>query len=424
MKLKTIALAFAIAASSQAFAHGPSVTPDLNLYIAGSSAQLNTLQNIADNMFVAGTIDHYSDTTKKVGANYRAYFGTVASGYGTASGKKMLLVERGKGGSFMGVGPLARGETISFMDVSAGKCTAIAGAVYPDPTYLCGAGAGNPSTISVAPDLGVSDEEPGLFTDLNLPTSVDTGVSKTGLSAAEFGRITAQSEYNVLMGIAATNSLPLSSLSRAQIAAILSGGYSTWDQVDPSLSGNIIIETRAAGSGTKAASNAYFLNAPCGKAVGAAASPAAAAAGIVIENGSTGAVQAALDADSKAGKMAIGILGLDAQPGTTYQYKFLSIDGIAPTTANAVSGAYDYFVGQSIQYRKVAVNGARAGTAGTTWGDAAQGFIASATNPAIVTALAGVALDPAISPMGNGYDEKTTKGTRGGNTCAPLSLWY
>jgi len=426
MKLKTIALAFAIAASSQAFATPlvPGVdTPEINLYVSGSSAQFNSLQGIADTLFENGTITHITDTASGAnGSNYRAYFGTVAAGHKQASGKKLLLIERGKGGSFMGVGPLARGEAISFMTVNSG-CTPIAGKVYPAPTYYC-----STATTTAAPDLGVSDEEPGLFTDLNLPANVDTGVTKAGLTAAEFGRITAQSEYNVLMGIAATKNLTIDSLSRAQIAAILSGLYTTWDQVDSSLAADPIrIETRAAGSGTKAASNAYFLNAPCGKAVGAVMTPAVALANVVIENGSSGAVVTSLNADNantvKTVK-AIGILGLESQPGATDGYKFLKIDGVEPTLANAISGAYDYFVGQSIQYRKVAVNGARAVIAGTTWGEAALGFVAAATDPAVVTKVNGVALDPAISGIGNGYDEFTTKGTRSGNTCAPLQLQF
>lgn len=419
MKLKTLAMACALAASSAAFAHGPSVTPDLTLYVSGSSAQFNSLQAIADAMFVAGTVDNYTDTSGVVGKNYRAYFGTVASGFGTASGKKMLLIERGKGGSFYGVGPLARAQAIGFMAVNSSNCSAVAGATYPTPTYLCGG-----TTVNAAPDLGVADEEPALFAGLNLPTSADAGVTLAGLTAAEMTRITTQSEYNVIMGIVATTNVSVSSISRAQVAAILSGNYTTWDQITGNAadaSKPIYVETRGAGSGTKAASNAYFLNAPCGLAAGAAVSPAPAST-TVRENSSGGTVVSSLNADFNAGNWAVGILGYETQPGASDHFKFLAIDGAAPSNANAKSGAYDYFVGQSIQYRNTTVNGARFVSAGTTWGDAALGFISTATNPAIVTTVPGVMLDPAISGVGIGFDSQTTNGTRFGNTCAPLQL--
>jgi hypothetical protein len=113
MKLNKLALACAMTlAAGQALAHGPSVTPDLKVFISGSSALQGALGKIAEGMMTAGTIDVYYDTASN-GSNYRAYFGTV-SGTGTAlDGKKVLLQDRAAGGSFQGVGPLARAQAIT-----------------------------------------------------------------------------------------------------------------------------------------------------------------------------------------------------------------------------------------------------------------------------------------------------------------------
>lgn len=415
MKLNKISAACGLAVavlSAQAFAHGPAVTPDLQVFISGASAQQLTLGKIVEGMMTAGTIDVFYDTATS-GKDYRAYFGTV-SGTGTAlDGKKVLIHNRAKGGSVWGVNPVARATAISRMAIDSG-CTAVAGAVFPNATYKCA------NTVNAVPDAGVSDVEPSLFVGSNV------AVGDSQLSDTERANLTVASQNAVIMGIAVTNNMPLTSLTRAQLTSMLTGAYSDWSQVDASLSGPIIVERRVNGSGTQAGANAFFGAYPCattGALPLANASASVPGGYTVVENSASGGVKSGLNADFAAGKMAIGVLSTESVPAAgTDNWHHVSIDGIAPTVANAAAGKYDYFVEQTIQYRNATVNGVAAPS-----GDKATflgAFITRSGDPAILSALVGVAAlptnyDPTAYPAG-----QVMKGTKLNNTCQPTQLFY
>lgn len=434
MKLKFLAVVCTLAAAAQAHAAAPVPGVDAaaaTIRISGSSAQLNSLQAIADNLFQAGNITHITDaaTGSAAGSNYRAYFGKLAVAVGTLPvGANVLIVDRAAGGSFQGVGPLARAQSIAFMTVD-GTCSST-GAAYPAPSYRC------TNTGNAVPDLGVSDEEPNLFSGLNLPAG------QSALNATELNNINAQTEYNVVLGIAATNNLyaQLSSLTRAQIAAILAGNYTDWSQLGLA-DGPIVVETRAAGSGTKAGANAYFLSAPCALAYNGGLAPAAAQGDpvnfttfTVVDNSSSGNVISGLNAAFSKGARAIGVLGREFNPGVGENWKWLAIDGIdiGATTFvkdNVVNGAYDYFVSQSIQYRNKTVNGVPAPSGNTA--ALINKIIAKSGDPAVIIGnpanptVKGILLDPTIGdPTDPTYGAFVTKGTRFNNTCSPLQLAF
>ena len=117
MKLNKLVLACTMAlAANHAFALGPTVTPDVEVFISGSSAVQGALGAIASGMMTG--VDTYYNTSNN-GNDYRAYFGTV-SGTGTAlDGKKLLIHNRALGGSFQGVGPLARAQAVTRMAIDS-----------------------------------------------------------------------------------------------------------------------------------------------------------------------------------------------------------------------------------------------------------------------------------------------------------------
>lgn len=412
MKLNKLSLACAMAlAAGQAFAHGPSVTPDLQVFISGASAQQLTLGKIVEGMMTAGTIDVYYDTASN-GKDYRAYFGTVSGTGTTLDGKKVLIHNRAKGGSVWGVNPVARAEAISRMKIEAATCTST-GVAFPAATFKC------TTTLNAVPDAGVSDVEPGLF----VGTNVATGDSQ--LTDTERANLTVASQNAVIMGIAVTNNMPLTSLTRSQLTSMLTGAYSDWSQVDSSLSGPIVVERRVNGSGTQAGANAFFGSYPCvpaGALPLADASASVAGGYTVVENSASGGVKSGLNADFTAGKMAIGILSTESVPGASDNWHHVQIDGIAPTVANAVDGKYDYFVEQTIQYRNATVNGVAAPS-----GDLAtflNTFVVRSGDPAILSTLVGVAAlptnyDPTMYPAG-----QVMKGTKLNNTCKPTQLFF
>ncbi|MHB1215792.1 MAG: substrate-binding domain-containing protein [Thiobacillus sp.] len=418
MKLNKIALALAaLMAAPAAFAHSPTTIPDLVVRISGASAQQGTLVQISEQMMVAGTIDvFYNDAA---GKNHRAVFGTVKP-TGTAigvlgttipasiGGKKVLITDRAAGGSFYGVGPVARAQAIDAMKVD-GSCTST-GNAFPSASYYC---AGTELKIS---DAGVSDVEPGMFRGDNLPAG------ETALSAAESAILDVASQNGVVMGIAVTSNLPLTSLSKAAIQSIMTGTYTDWSQVDAGLSGPITLETRAAGSGTKAAANAFFLNNPCSSAglppFGTQGDPVNFSTYTVVENGSTGGVKAGLNSVFGKGMMGLGLVSLENTPAVTDNWKFIAIDGVAPTIANAVNGDYQFFVEQSMQWRT--------STNGTAVGDVLNTFRTVSSDPLILSALPGVAATPFNYDAA--YAATTLKGTRaaisGPNSCQPVQLYY
>lgn len=414
MKLNKVSAACGLVVailSAQAFAHGPAVTPDLQVFISGASAQQLTLGKIVEGMMTAGTIDVFYDNGTS-GKDYRAYFGTV-SGTGTAlDGKKVLIHNRAKGGSVWGVNPVARATAISRMAIDTG-CTAVAGAAFPAATYKCA------NTVNAVPDAGVSDVEPGLFVGSNV------AVGDSELTDAERANLTVTSQNAVIMGIAVTNNMPLTSLTRSQLTSMLTGAYTDWSQVDASLSGPIVVERRVNGSGTQAGANAFFGGFPCvpaGYLPLADATASVPGGYTVVENSASGTVKSGLNADFAAGKMAIGVLSTESVPAAADKWHHVYIDGIAPTSANAAAGKYDYFVEQTIQYRNATVNGVAVPS-----GDKAtflSTFITRSGDPAILSTLTGVAAlptnyDPTAYPAG-----QVMKGTKLNNTCKPTQLFY
>ncbi|HAN54714.1 MAG TPA: hypothetical protein DCQ77_00250 [Betaproteobacteria bacterium] len=411
MKLKKLVLASAMAfAVNQAFALPPTTTPDVQVFISGSSAVQGALGAIVAGMMPGG-YDKYMDT-QTTGSNYRAYFGTV-SGTGTSlDGKKVLVHNRALGGSFQGVGPLARAQAISRMTID-GTCVLTSG------TYLC------PNTVNAVPDLGVSDVEPALFITANLPSG------QVALSPAEMAKITASSTNSTGLGIAVTDNLynaGVTNLSHTQIASLMLGSYTDWSLLGVSgVSGPVLVQRREAGSGTQAGTNNYFGGAPCAACglfmadATVASNPTSAISGYtVVQNGDTGTLVASLNASYNVGNKAIGLIGLNKQPGASDHWHFVSIDGVAPTLANLMNGNYGFYVEQSIQQRNTTVNGVAAPSGNVATFLAT--FTARAEDPAILGPLGGLlALPTNFDPTVNA---NTAKATKQGNSCAPSQLYY
>ena len=421
MKLNKLALACAMTlAAGQALAHGPSVTPDLTVFISGSSALQGALGKIAEGMMTAGTIDVYYDTASN-GSNYRAYFGTVSGTNTTLDGKKVLLQDRALGGSFQGVGPVARAQSIASMaiDAAVGNCAAT-GAAYPAATYKCA------NTVNAVPDAGVSDVEPALFVGANLPAG------QSALTTTEASHITPASQNAVVFGIAVNDNVSLTNLSRSQITSLLTGAYQDWGMVSPSLAGKYVrVQRRAPGSGTQASANAYFGGVPCSTGGVLLANATFTNPGVyeVVENSSTGGVKSGLNADFAAGKYSIGLVSTENSPvAGTDKWHFVSIDGVAPGVANAIAGKYDYFVEQSILWRNTAVAGVAAPVAGGLMDLFLNTFKTRSGDPVILSALPGVAalptnFTPTLDVNGN-VTNGVMKGTKLNNTCSPTQLYY
>ena len=419
-----VACTLAMAAlSSQALALTAFDAPDATVYLSGASAPQNIMGALGLQMFDAaqgifefhdngGTTATFTDD----GRSYRAYFGVVkndASFPASLRNKKILLINRAKGGSVWGVNPVARGERIATMQVASASCTLNTG-IYRCPQVGVDPGLGAQTGQEMTPDFGVSDVEPNLFKG---PFNVEFGFTElTPAESAIFAGT--QSGVNVLMmGFSATNAVPDNTyFSRSIYGSMLSGMIQDWSQVDAAQSGPVVICRRVQGSGTQASYNWFFNNFPCttnsiagtgntsparmtnsatyvlnGDAwtgAGTTASPYIinpADGYTVIENPSSGNVRDCLNKaqvggnheftgdDGKryrvtfgaGGHKAIGVLSLDSS-GSENGWKFRTMEGagtyngvtntttgtgVAPSKDNLRDGRYDFASELSMQYR-------------------------------------------------------------------------
>lgn len=397
MKLKTIVAACALACTSQAYALAPTTTPDVTLFISGSSALQTMIGQVAKSMFVNGVTatdktDVFFDGTAAAasGKNYRGYFGvanaaaiaaypSLETAPGSGIGKKVLIRETALGGSIQGVNPVALSQTVGSINMAGCvmPTTPLVDAATGISVYSC-TGVQTPALV---PDAGISDVEPAtLEATINLPAG---GVA---LSPAQLTALTQKGVLGVVMGIVTTTGSPFTNLTKGQVTGLMGGNIPDWSLIDATATGkSVIVCRRGAGSGTQASINASFFGAPCmtgalspltfngTTAPLASTLPVAAGSVVVVENSSSGNVKTCMAAakngtmvnavgsqaiDVKTGNLValgaansvvlpaggygIGVLGLDG--GTTANYQFSAINGVAATTANASTGAYDVVV--------------------------------------------------------------------------------
>jgi len=216
------------------------------------------------------------------------------------------------------------------------------------------------------------------------------------------------------------------SLSSAQIASIHAGNIIDWNQykvngvglydwVNTSannatayLPGASYLHTcrRENGSGTQAQSNIKFLGNPCTAAATAPASDAVVQGyaegdglAMVHENNTSGIVDECLneleDGTNTVGtkfdntwgvRWAVGIQSLEKKTSTAGKYRFVKVDGVAPTLANVVKGKYRDWAENTFQYGTSHVFSANA-TENAALKSLTDAVIKSAGAPEVMAAL-------------------------------------
>jgi ABC-type phosphate transport system substrate-binding protein len=484
MKLKTLAAACAMAFAGQAFALSPVTYPvtaaTQQIFFAGSSALQNALGETAQDLFVNGAAgsstatDEFFDgtATKASGSNFRAYYGVLKS-----TGAKAVIYHTAKGGSIYGVNPVALGTTVARLDLTTcGTASITTDSKTSLPVWSC------TGSVLAVPDAGISDVEPAV---LEQPANITkiAGVIPADiggpLTTAQLGNLASTVAVGQVFGVVVNTSVAstskIANLSKAQVAALFTGTIADWNTIDstiPAGSTTLVVCRRQSGSGSQAALNAVILGNPCqtGEAapLGYTATTAtlgsttAAAAGteVVIENSSTGALAACLtyaQSGTPAGQAidvttgglvtagaansvvlsatpkanyAIGIIGLDHGVGSDL-YQNVTLNGIAPSLANAQLGQYDLVVESTFQIRS-GLSGAVAGTVLPSAGATAlyNLVLADVQNPAILGGSIGAVVPGLLGLSENGY-APTTLGSFSasfpvlqvgnfGNTCAPF----
>lgn len=528
--------------STQLWALSPTATVDVELFLAGATAEKNLIPNLlggyaaqtkygfsysaATALCQSGTLDFFYDSKSgsRAGYDYRAYSCTLTTNanllknttlawdYSALAGKKILIHYRMKNGSWYGTGPLARGQVVTRMKIDA-NCVSTRPAntgttpvpvsvgsfplanVYNTPSYVCPTEStvSGVTTINTAqlvtsetPDLGIADNEPAIFRAQNAPNDGNASANGTpsydaAITNSDLSNVTTTPEFAFPLGIAASKKL-VNALQVAQGKNQTATGVAVVDADRPSLNflqisslltangGPLntnwlslgITTSNAFGSGanpvnicrrisavaTQITANAAFGNYPCSAAGIPPSKPDSTAAGAyrVIENDLIPDERACLQAFNNAtsttstysrgitstgasilesvnassdGNFAIGPLFIDNNPSSeSYSWDFLAIDGISPTVANVVSGAYRYINTAVINLR----NGSAAADTSTLKGQLAGLLIASFPQPGLLAVQNGFLAIPESGYTPGIDGNNIAKGSNSGSTCQPVSI--
>lgn len=310
------------------------------------------------------------------------------------AGNKVILYKNSNGGSSRGVVPVSdQSTTISFLNLASlaqagyqntSVCSVTSFASTTDfvayTEYACGSNVTSPTGI--APDAGISDLEPNLLgwtSGVNQPFG-----TVTSGPTLMFGAVVSKNFRDALQ-TAQSNTLPggcvgsdteacMPTLTKAQLSNIWSGGIAALSRLSddagvliptPTGSTSVSVCRRKSGSGTLASYQVYFLNDLCVKSTkavkamvtgvdGNAAIPSVASR--VNEYSSTPQVIGCLNANHAAGKYAIGMSSTESVPGSAYlntglaapfdddtgNWRYIKIDGYAPTLLNVAQTRYDF----------------------------------------------------------------------------------
>ena len=400
--------------------------------ISGASVQDKAVQAILQNdILQAGTLKIFKDSyasngntgtssTADWGGRWTTFVGTTGSvnqNGGTLpaglANKTLVVNKRGAGGAGWGAIPLAEGIPINFLNVAAALTSGAT--VYQDttqsvPTYGVYAaeanGGQNPGidTFQAVPDAGLLDTNPELQFRQNTPQDLQQAITPQDISQLK-KHITSQFTYGIPVSLGLFNALQAAqgltvsanygsalgkddytpTLSRNQVAALISGQIQTWDQL--LINGQSLIQAagnaapadhlvhvfqRIPGAGAPTLLNAYFLNQPYSPNAAALAvdnSPIGPAVNIIDGNAEEETAfddlangtqivndyvnQTPVNPTSGNKGWAIGVLSADRNANNSlttaysHNYRFVKIDGYTPTIKNVFNGTYGFY-GQNV----------------------------------------------------------------------------
>jgi hypothetical protein len=231
------------------------------IYISGASAVQKGFTGIIGKMFDASTVTPVYFGGGSNGSNLtKADYAAVAGGLGGSSawaGQNAIIIYRTVGGSVWGVDPVARDQAITALNVTSSTCGSSGAGTSASP-YICDVTSG---ASNLHPDAGVSDVAPVLFKQ---EYNTEGETAKSQLTDDELAVLTPTPIYGLMFGVPVTSNVPTTvKFTKSIVAAIMTGNIGTWDKVDSSLSGDIVICRRVPGSGTQAVYNMELNNYPC-----------------------------------------------------------------------------------------------------------------------------------------------------------------
>ncbi|MFO1436095.1 MAG: hypothetical protein U1F34_07025 [Gammaproteobacteria bacterium] len=175
------------------------------------------------------------------------------------------------------------------------------------------------------------------------------------------------------------------SLTKSQLQALYSGGYGDWSMIASPTTAGVNLSTittaayptalgstntpggvpggvyvcrRSNTSGTQATFETQILGQRCVNGSQTfLTNPTNVATVDVNEASSGGGVVTCLNARDASNIGAVGILSTETKPAATDKWRFVKLNGFAPTLLNVVKSNYDLFAESTLQYRGAAIGG-------------------------------------------------------------------
>jgi hypothetical protein len=449
-KYPMIAAAVAAAlASGYADAAAPSIAsaaaPQAELIIAGSSAAESAVAGFVETN-ICGTaantlvVQSAAPAGASGSGNFFAFSCNTAvtipasgSAPSVPAGNLVTIYYRTEGGSVVGALPVVTNHTVLRLNLTTSGCTQVGTSTtctVSGTTSIAGTVDGWTGAVTAdVVQLGITDVEPGQLTGANFPT----GYSSASFGAATTAQMKALPKvrlFDQVFGLAVnaeagSGITPPVHLSKASVANILSGTYSDWSTVPDAITGAPIASAsspitrvdREPGSGTRTATNIYFLGYGCGTLNSIPLTPGEAL------NFSTGDELTA--ANKTAGAIAYTSIDQLLNPSNSSKYPNLvlaELSGDLPTTNQiAAAGVYDYWFEATAVPNTTAL-GTSASASIASYIEANLPKIATAPASPDVLAIPSYAGNTATLPLATNSKTGTSEVfvnvfTRNGNSC-------
>jgi hypothetical protein len=315
----------------------------------------------------------------------------------TLHGKKLLL-RKSSGDS--GEGVVVGGGSLNINFLANPTTTTIGGAELDGASnYTCTLGASTgaigslgsvqqwsctafPTTNTGTTPAGFSDVEFSLLNQVLTPALSSTQLTNTqppnssAIAAQVFGVVVTKRLRNALQQVQGLtvdddNEANMPSLRKSVVAALYTGNFFTWDSLTNSANVPIVdhpgvvdpverlihVARRPDSSGSQMSMRVMALNNVCTTASQSFAGQTVAACGNSLDigdetpavsiNQSTGALLSCLTTLDAAEKWGIGLASTSNRPksgvaGADANWRFIKVDGVAPTLLNASLGRYDF----------------------------------------------------------------------------------
>lgn len=397
-----VAAALALAAGNAMAIELAGLTPTVmanlkTVYISGATATDNVFKGLATTDGVGLFQNGSGHVYQLSSSGSYAMIGLAAfSGNGINVGDPLAIVKE-TGGSANGIRYPATGETLPFIAVQdidnhPQVVAPATGWTLSGKTYTFSGTLPASLTEAKAPYAGISDVEPARFTNIaGVTGSHVAALTSFPTVAVTFNPIVSVPLFRALQdaqGLVAdgapedtTSLATVPSVSSSLVAAIFSGGITgatqVWvngeqqlsAQLPAAASNTIYVCRRGNTSGTQLSSALHFLNfavSSNGVLTNTFRTPSAGAPAPDVENGNvwdsaqfgnrtvfagrgSGDVRACMDYHSAQNRYAIGVASTERKPNTTNErFRYVKIDGAAPTLRDVVAGNYPVFTQNTI----------------------------------------------------------------------------